>query len=597
MLFAPFGTQLVLHTHTALESLLGWVILPATTLVAAHNLVLLLGLAANGLATYALAFYFVRRVMPSLVAGVLIACSAFVQVHLLGHFNLTQAWVIPLFVLAFAWFLTRPSKVRAVCVAAAAAAVTYSDYYYTVYCWMFAALWLIVAAWRFHTVRSSRTFPALATACLVLLAVDAAMIGTILVWGGGSFELGGVRVSMRGVRNLLTVFWILLACWTICRHPIRLSLRKRVQPTPLPSAKTWIVGFAVYCLLIAPLLYWSCQLFMAGDYVTQRVLWRSSPPGIDAVTVLLGHPRHMFTGGWTQSLYSSLGIDVVEQSGWFGLIPLVLFFVSPSVWLRTAGVRVWLVAAIVFFLIALGPFLRVGGFDTGLPLPHAVLRYLPVLSNARIPGRAFVMVQLSVAMLTAFALAQKTYRMRLKGALVIAVLVETLPSPVPLYSLPSLDAVDSELLSATGTGAVAELPTGLRDGFGEVGRFDHRALVHQTMHQRPLVGGFVARLSGRVREEYLATPLLATLLSISEPAAVPVSLPSDASLQASELGIEYIVINRDTLFASERLSRAAMEGAGFRFVRAAGARELYTVRPGVSRTHGKNMMKLPSLPP
>src|SRR5512134_372769 len=53
-LFAPFGTSLVLHTHTALQAMAGATFFSGASVVHAHNLLLLAGLAANGVLTYAL---------------------------------------------------------------------------------------------------------------------------------------------------------------------------------------------------------------------------------------------------------------------------------------------------------------------------------------------------------------------------------------------------------------------------------------------------------------------------------------------------------------------------------------------------------------
>ena len=55
-LFAPFGAPLILNTHTALESLASATVLGTMPVVRAHNLLVLAGLAANGIAAYALSF-------------------------------------------------------------------------------------------------------------------------------------------------------------------------------------------------------------------------------------------------------------------------------------------------------------------------------------------------------------------------------------------------------------------------------------------------------------------------------------------------------------------------------------------------------------
>jgi hypothetical protein len=287
--------------------------------------------------------------------------------------------------------------------------------------------------------------------------------------------------------------------------------------------------------------------------------------------MVLGHPRHLVWGGATNAGYAAFGVDVIEQSLWLGFVPLALIVARRRTWGARPDARFWLAVGFVFFVLSLGPFLRVAGADTGLPLPHALLRYLPGFSNARIPGRAVVMVQLAVAVLSAFALADVSKRGWIAAALALVVL-ESVPSRLPAYLVPQPDAVDAELSRSASAGAVAELPVGLRDGFGEVGQLDHRSLAHQLWHGQPMVGGFVARLSHRVRRAQLESPPIAALLDLSAPAQ-PAPLPPDAA-DASAAGIAFLVVNRDT-FVGERLGRDLLESAGYRLIATAGARELY----------------------
>ena len=120
-LFAPYGAPLVLHTHTALEAMLGATVLRPLPLTAAHNVILLSGMAANGHSAYALAFHQTRRTMPSVLAGTLFASSTYLAIHLLGHFNLVHAWVIPLAALTWIRASEHPTSGRW-CAAGAASA-------------------------------------------------------------------------------------------------------------------------------------------------------------------------------------------------------------------------------------------------------------------------------------------------------------------------------------------------------------------------------------------------------------------------------------------------------------------------------------------
>jgi hypothetical protein len=274
----------------------------------------------------------------------------------------------------------------------------------------------------------------------------------------------------------------------------------------------------------------------------------------------------------------------MEQTLWLGIAPLLLIILTRRAWSHLPAARVWMLTAILFVLLALGPFLRVGGYDTALPLPQALLRYMPGFSNARIPGRAVVMVSLSVAMLTSFAIAhlQKS-RPWTAGAAAALLILETLPAPAGVYAVPARDAVDEALRQSHGASAVAELPLGIRDGFGQSGEFDHRALVHQIWHEHALAGGFVARLPSSAKQRYLEAPLLANLVDISTPANQGIRLHETAAREASALGIAFLIVNRDT-FVGDRLPRSDLERAGFLLAETAGPRELY-VAAAAERRH------------
>jgi hypothetical protein len=65
-------------------------------------------------------------------------------------------------------------------------------------------------------------------------------------------------------------------------------------------------------------------------------------------------------------------------------------------------------------------------------------------------------------------------------------------------------------------GALVELPLGFGDGLASVTPVDNRLMLAcQTVHEHPLVGGFVARLSPRVLAAYRSDPLLAGWMRLS----------------------------------------------------------------------------------
>ena len=573
-IFVPVGTSLVLHTHTFLQAAIGAAMLPTAGVTFAHNVVLLIGLAANGWAAYALCFHYSRQILPSVAGGVAFASGTYVLVHVLGHVNLVHAWVIPLFALVLARFMERPSTLRACLAGGALAAVTYSDYYHALFSVAFVGLTLLSTSLGVTvTTRSGRWRRAMQTS-LALAAVLAACGVIVAATGGTVVTLGSIRISIRSTRNIVAGVGVLLLVSAVLRHAVRLSLVGSTEGQR-PAWRLWLVAAGSAGVLLAPLAYFGLALIAEGDYISPPVLWRSSPAGIDAATLVLGPPRHLVTGLWTQQMYGRFGIDLIEQSGWIGVVPALAVVMAIRHARVQRDLRLWVLTAATFLALSLGPFLRLFGADTGLPLPFAVVRHLPIVSNARMPGRAIVMVQLASAVLTALALARLSRRGVVAGAWTVALLAETLPMPAPLYRVPAADAVDLALRGAPTRGAVLELPTGLRDGFGDRGHLDHRLLAHQLVHERPVAGGFVARLSPGVMKRYSQSSVLATALAISAGEVAKTDDLFTAGGLSAE-GLSYLIINRDRIADLPALSRGALESSGFRYVTAAGSRELYS---------------------
>src|SRR5712691_9656731 len=69
-LFVPTGTDLTLHTHTALPAFLGAAVLGGLSVVAAQNLTILAALFLNGFCAYLLAWRVTRDHGAAMIGGI-----------------------------------------------------------------------------------------------------------------------------------------------------------------------------------------------------------------------------------------------------------------------------------------------------------------------------------------------------------------------------------------------------------------------------------------------------------------------------------------------------------------------------------------------
>lgn len=549
LLFAPFGVDLVLHTHSALNAIAGATVLSRLTIVEAQNLLLITAIALNGFCTFLLARRLTASAAAAVAAGVYFATAPYFAGHLLGHFNLVGAWCLPLFALAVLAALGRPSVARGVLAGLVFGLSAYLDYYYTVY---LAAFVVTVAAWRWLglslTIHRRARLSSIDVALLVALA---AAIG-LAIWsatsGGGVVSLGPWTISLRSGFNLRIAAWglaiVLAIRWFRPRPAVRLGDASIIRR----DARVFGTVLAAAALMSAPLWIPAARLVLAGDYSAPARLWRSSTEGIDLVSLVAGNPFHPLWRATGERIYGALGMSTIESTAWLGIVP-VIFLIWQRRALRAAGARLWLVVAAVFFVWACGPYLMVAGANTGLMLPETLLHFVPVFSNARIPGRAMVMVYLSVGVLLAYALTHiDRRRIAVTFALVAAVLADFISAPTHLFRL-EVPPIYRQI-AALPPGVVWEFPFGIGDGFGERGALDNATMYYQTVHGHPLVGGFVARLPARLVAAHDTEPALRAVLEMSEgrdlPGADRARVVDDVRTFMRARGIRYVIVNLAT---------------------------------------------------
>lgn len=174
-----------------------------------------------------------------------------------------------------------------------------------------------------------------------------------------------------------------------------------------------------------------------------------------------------------------------------GFLPLLLATVALRREPRRA--RPWAVLAAIFAVLALGPSLQIGGVDRGIPLPYTLFGYVPLLSVARVPDRLSLVVTLCLSVLAGLALVglARRYggrvgprgRVVLVGALVVGLLLEHLAIPFPTEAV-SPPPFYQQIAASGEQGVVLELPYCKQCSITN---------YRQTVHQRPVVGGYISR--------------------------------------------------------------------------------------------------------
>ena len=506
------------HNYTAFLDLLALPLIPWLGVIASFNVVFLLTCLLNALAAYGLA----RRAMgagrwESWLAGIAFAWSPVLVARSTGHFSLVAAAPLP----AFIWALINAERSRrlrdAAIVGVCMAWAAFCDAYFGVYCLMIAALYIgttIVRVKRAATpARSTWTW----LLDVLLVSVGGLIVG-MLLGVRGVFTVMGVHVSVRELYTPVLIVTVLGLVRVMIALQPRIELLSRLQPHALKLALVAVLACAGP---LSPVLFGLGQRVVDGRLVSPPIFWRSSPSGVDLLSLAAPNPSHpvirMIAGDWQ----ATAPTQFVEYAASSSLVALVV--IAVAVWrcgFRPRAGWWWVTGG--FAALSLGPFIHVAGYNTHIPGPWSLFRYVPIIGLARTPSRFAIVAALGLAILMVGALASMGARWPQRRRLILSLatvllFAELWPAPRTLYSA-EISSVYDTIADDPRPVRVLTLPFGVRDGVSSIGNFRARTQFNQTRHGKTLIGGYLSRISRkRVARMSAEFPILAALIKLSEP--------------------------------------------------------------------------------
>jgi hypothetical protein len=576
-----FGHQrpanLSLHNYTRFQNLISVPISRFAGVVATFNIVYLLMTVLTGYTTFLLARHVTRRAAEAWLAGLLFAFGPLLVTRGMGHFSLVAAAPLAIFLLVLMRADGHERLRDAVALGVTMGWAASTDVYYAVYCLLLGAVFLAARLVSIEPSPRAGHARAARWSLDVLILCVGVLVVTMIATGGWQLDVLGQPVRMRSLYTPMLVLTLLCV--------VRLALAFRPSFTPITRVDVWkfarlatatgLVGAAV----MSPVLYAAALRISRGDFVTPSVFWRSSPPGVDLLALVLPNPNHPLAPHALEAWLTSRPNGYLEN---VASIPLVAVAVLGIAWTRGwRPSRWWAGLAIVFGLLALGPFVNVAGINTFVPGPWAFLRYAPLVGLAHTPARFAVIMMLAGAIMFAAALdwLGRRYPARRRTILMAVGLLlafELLPAPRPLHSA-SVPPLYRHVAAAPDGITLLELPYGIRDGTYSVGNFSAKTQFYQTAHGKTIMGGYLSRVSRRRLDEVRADPVRHALALLSEKKDLTPAQETAFILGASAFlnrhKVAFVVIDRD--YASEEFQGLAIRAFRLRHVETNGELSLY----------------------
>ncbi len=573
--------DLSLHNYTLFANALAFPLLPVLGVTATFNVIFLTMTALTAWTMFLLAKKVVGRTFEAWLAGLLFGFSPILVARSTAHFSLVAAAPLPVFVLCLMRLERQPTTLNAMAAGATIAWAATCDPYFAVYCLLIAACY---AAARALQVRRRSGPPASETVSRVLTAATVMVFSIVVALAVVINVIRITEVSPFGSRIELSmhapvlVLMALAAAAAVARF--RPVIAVQLPMLPLEAMRAAIVAATTCLLLLSPLLFLLYRRLAAGDALHGPIYWRSGPKGVDLLAFFTPNPANRLVGMPWRAWLTGQNNGYVENVAALTIVAMLL--VGLAIWkFSFRPPRLWMATTLFFGALALGPFVNVGGMNTYVLGPWAVLRYVPVLSAARMPARFAIVAMMAFAVLFALALVhigeRRPQRRRLLLAVVAVLLAfELAPLPRQLHAAPIPDFYRIVRNDPRDVRVMA-IPFGIADGERGEGRYDGASQYYQTFHQKEILGGGLSRISPRARQRLQRFPVIRVLLRASEHRDVSREEIARAKAAApnfitrSRLG--YVVI--DTLAAPPGVRRLTIEMFNLEKIAESNGRELY----------------------
>jgi hypothetical protein len=334
--------------------------------------------------------------------------------------------------------------------------------------------------------------------------------------------------------TFLILFTILWAAWRLLTQ-FRSAGRWRLIGHLVLVGCLFLIGLAPILTMMIPDMLVEGELFVEGGGFADVF-------SADLVGFLVPSRYHPVFGSLVERFHFDYSVGQHLYLGYSVLALSIAAIVAgwrrpvtdqPSL-LQSGQVRLvgfWVLSAFVFWLLTLGPTLRINGHDTGFPLPFALIAKLPFFKGNRYPSRYSVLLFLSLAMLVALGLAtlfqrrethapatsRSAFRCLVPVLLVVLVLFEHLSVPLPLSDMrvpPIYQAIADEM---PGDFTLLDLPVAWRNGFRVTGT-QHATIMfqqyYQSVHSKRILAGNTSRNPPLKFQYFTEAPIINTLIAL-----------------------------------------------------------------------------------
>lgn len=300
----------------------------------------------------------------------------------------------------------------------------------------------------------------------------------------------------------------------------------------LKGAMKWVLGVF---LLILPLIFLNRE-----NLLIQPIPLEPDSPKLVSADVL----AYFIPFQFLSSKYYGLTIPFL---GFLSIIFTAFYaFKKPKLDGRFKSL---IFAGIVMFVLSLGSGVNVMGENlfTSALMPYEIMKNIPILSLFRSPVRFSLGVVIPIAVFAALGIKEfvKNKPKPLVFVLYILLILQNFPfsPPITFVKIDYEDRALTKLRSLT-TKSVLFVPFGTMDSFDQPhGNFDWEMLTSQTVHQKPIVGGYLSYVEPKTLHSVLDDTFITKLFECQKK---NLCQKTEAEAFVNKFNVGYLLIKKDS---------------------------------------------------
>jgi hypothetical protein len=319
-----------------------------------------------------------------------------------------------------------------------------------------------------------------------------------------SFALSTLMGNIEQSMMLFILLVLIIIIYAINKPTRNRVLSKRfVICMVLFLVAAFVIGFWNYLPMLAVLLNGGLSSANSLNVVQYNVVWSHDLLSLFIPSFYNGVFSFISSSPSIYTPYFS--VDPTERVAYIGftVIALVLY----GIYVNRKRVALWLVLAVIFGWLTLGPYLQVGGSITPVPGLYYLYHLMPVINIIREPGRFDLIFTMMLAILAAYGAkalfdrlstnsAKKSAAMLAASVLVLLIVIESNGMPLGNTTIAGKAAtvvapsgLYQELGNFTGNFSVMGLPALP----GRSALYVGEDTYYTSITHKPLIGGYVSR--------------------------------------------------------------------------------------------------------